>query len=170
MRKAGTAGPAWHNLGWSFGPGGRAPSLRTHAMSQECLFVYGTLRRGTRSAAALDLRADLAVHATWRGAAAFQGRLYSLGWYPGVVPSPCREDRVVGDVYSLPDPGLILARLDAYEGCDPGSPQPTEYVRRRQTVHLEGGEIIEAWVYLYNLPTLGLPRIASGDFLRASSS
>lgn len=130
-------------------------------MSDERLFVYGTLRHDTGSVMA----AFLARYAEPLGPAVFQGVLYDLGAYPATVASDRPEDRVVGEVYLLKDPARVLAALDDYEGCAADSPEPTEYVRRIQVVQNTNGLALEAWVYLYNRPTLDLPRIRSGDYL-----
>jgi len=45
-----------------------------------------------------------------------------------------------------------------------------EFVRRvRPVAALPHGDRVDAWVYLFNRPTRGLRRIASGDFLAATA-
>ncbi len=73
---------------------------------------------------------------------------------------------VYGQRYGLRDPDLVLSQLDAYEECGENFPEPTEYVRRKQPVRLNSGETIQAWVYIYNRPTVRLEPIPSGDFLK----
>lgn len=130
-------------------------------MIPEHLFVYGTLRRDIRS----EMYHLLARFGDFVGDATFQGQLYLMDYYPGVVPSTRSEDKVFGEVYRLADPTSVLSRLDAYEECGTRFPQPTEYVRRMERVCLQSGESIEAWIYIYNRSTTGLQRIESGDFL-----
>jgi gamma-glutamylcyclotransferase (GGCT)/AIG2-like uncharacterized protein YtfP len=134
------------------------------------LFVYGTLRE----ALAHPMAKVLGTHAARIGRANFRGRLFDLGDYPGAVPSQDASDRVVGELYRI-EPGregALFAELDRYEGCDPDDPSSAEYVRVHATVEPEGGDPLEAWIYLYNRPTGRLERIVSGDYcahLRSTS-
>ncbi len=129
-------------------------------MDHPYLFVYGTLRREARH----PMHAVLTAGADFVDDAVYQGTLYLVRHYPGVVPSSDPADAVRGEVYLLRDADL-LERLDAYEGIGPDALEPHEYVRTLQTVRLASGEAVEAWVYLYNWPVDKLVRLASGDFL-----
>ena len=133
----------------------------TTTKEQTYLFVYGTLRRDVGH----PLHAVLAEHATFVGCGTFQGKLYDLGAYPGAVPSENATDVVAGEVYALHDPERVLAILDRYEGCA-DEPPPTEFRREKARITLQDGMRIEAWIYLYNWPTAGLPRIPSGDYVQ----
>lgn len=125
------------------------------------LFVYGTLRRDSRS----EMFHLLARHAVFVGDSTFQGKLFRVDYYPGVVASENPNDVVHGEVYKLIASDIVLARLDDYEECGPGYPEPHEYIRRKQNVTLNGeGSVIPAWIYLYNRPIAGLELIPSGDF------
>lgn len=106
----------------------------------------------------------LAAQAALVGPASCQGRLYLVAHYPGIVASDDPADRVIGEVYRLGESALLDA-LDDYEGCGAGDPPPHEFVRRRHPVRC-GGRAFDAWVYFYTGSVAGLPRIASGDFLR----
>lgn len=106
----------------------------------------------------------LARHGDFIGEGTYQGRLYRVAAYPGVVPSDDPADVVRGELYRLRNPGPVLRRLDAYEACGPGFRQPTRYVRLSQEIRLGGGQVLPAWVYVYNWPVRGLKRVASGDF------
>lgn len=127
------------------------------------LFVYGTLRRDF----AHPLHRLLAENALWLGEARFQGRLYSLGDYPGVVPSGDPADSVVGEVYEVLAPDLVFPSLDDYEDHWPANETDSLYLRRvcavRKTFDFQK---IQAWVYLYNRPVDGLRCITSGDWLK----
>lgn len=125
----------------------------------ERLFVYGTLRRGSRH----PLAAQLAANAKHLGEARYNGRLFRITHYPGAVPSNFPGEWVFGDLFELHDPGLLTA-LDRYEGCGPDDPQPTPYLRLLQNVSLADGTAAETWVYVYNLPTDTRERINSGRF------
>ena len=121
----------------------------------EYLFVYGTLRRARPRTAD---RERLMQGAVFVDDAAFPGRLYRIGWYPGAVRDTEMGARVHGEVYRMGDPRAALARFDDYEG--------DEYTREVVTVDLAGGGVVDAWVYLYARPTGALPPIVSGDFLK----
>jgi gamma-glutamylcyclotransferase (GGCT)/AIG2-like uncharacterized protein YtfP len=127
----------------------------------DLLFVYGTLLR----AAEHHMHPVLACNSTFIAEAHFNGRLYLVAHYPGAVAAMMAGERVHGEVYRLHDAAGLLAVLDDYEACAPSSPQPHEYVRRPCQVMLADDTRAEAWVYLYNRPVDGLPRILSGRFL-----
>src|SRR5262249_3869026 len=61
------------------------------------LFVYGTLLSRVRHPMGVRLRRE----ASLIGAASIQGRLYSLGRYPGLVESADAGDIVHGEAYAL---------------------------------------------------------------------
>ena len=109
------------------------------------------------------MEAALAKAAEWVDEAWFQGRLYRVARYPGVVASDAASDRVIGDVWRLSGPD-VLARLDRYEACDPQDPA-SPYVREEREIRLAAGGAAQAWIYLYNRPTAELELIPSGDFL-----
>lgn len=125
------------------------------------LFVYGTLRR----ASGHPMHRVLAEAADFVGEATAAGRMYWADGYPCVVPSESPADRVRGEVYRLADPEPTFAALDAYEQCDRSCPEQGLFRRRRVEVTVDDGRRLDAWIYLYNRSTEGLPRIASGDFL-----
>lgn len=102
--------------------------------------------------------------------AVFQGRLYRVDDFPGATRSAEPGDLVRGEVYRLQDPDLVLPRLDEYEDFDPADPQGSLYHREVADVRLHDGRQVSAWIYLYNRPVDGLPRLASGDFLEARRS
>ena len=110
-------------------------------MERGNLFVYGTLRRGSKNKYARLLHA----HARFLGDARMRGRLYQLDHYSGAVLSDQPDDWVDGEVFQLEEPS-ILATLDEYEGA--------EFERAIIQVHLDSGEELEAWVYLF----IGLTR------------
>jgi len=129
-------------------------------MEDEYLFVYGTLRRKARS----SLFPTLDRFSDFVGEAVYQGKLYRISHYPGVVPSDDPADQVQGEVYLLCNPFVVLSRLDRYEGCGPGFTKPNEYVRDRHDVRLLTGEALSAWVYIYNRSIAGLECLPDGDF------
>jgi len=127
-------------------------------MSDAFLFVYGTLRPGFDGAMALWLRGV----APLIGPATAHGALYRVESYPGFVPGD--EGVVAGELFAMPDPVAVLARLDEYEECAAHFPVPHEYRRGLVTVMTDKGPV-EAWTYIYARDVAGLARIAGGDFL-----
>jgi gamma-glutamylcyclotransferase (GGCT)/AIG2-like uncharacterized protein YtfP len=130
------------------------------------LFVYGTLRRGSRN----SMHHLLARGATLVGPARMRGRLFDLGAYPGFVPSDTLPAWVRGELYALANSTDMLARLDAYEGCGPEDVQPHEFRRIRREARGEGGAISLAWVYAYGGPLTGKAEILSGDYCRPADN
>ena len=126
----------------------------------ERLFVYGTLRKGSRG----SMHHLLAQHARLIGPARTSGRLYHLGSYPGLVPSSERDAWVRGDLYALERLPEVLDRLDDYEGCGPNDAQPHEFERVQREVVLDTGERALAWLYVYKGSIAGKDEIRSGDY------
>ena len=123
------------------------------------LFVYGTLM----SASDHPMARMLAAAADRLGEASCAGWLYLVEDYPGLVDAEDSHEVVFGELFRLRD-ASVLSELDAYEGCGPGDPQPTLYVRELRHARLPDGTPVEAWVYRYNRPVSGLRRIVSGRF------
>jgi gamma-glutamylcyclotransferase (GGCT)/AIG2-like uncharacterized protein YtfP len=131
-------------------------------MISDRLFVYGTLMRDFDH----PMARMLSRNADFLGAARCRGRLYLVKHYPGLVLSDHETDAVYGEVYRLHQPEALLREFDMYEACGEGFEEPTQYVRKRLPVTLEGaGEAMEVWTYIYNWPVAHLTRIESGRFL-----
>ncbi|NOT10349.1 MAG: gamma-glutamylcyclotransferase [Methylococcaceae bacterium] len=120
------------------------------------LFVYGTLKRTSNS----QEHHFLARHADFIDTARYYGKLYQIDYYPGVIPSDNPDDSVDGEVYVLRDADAVLSYLDRYEECSPEFPEPHEYCRKQQTVCLNNGTALSAWIYLYYQTTVGLQRLS----------
>jgi gamma-glutamylcyclotransferase (GGCT)/AIG2-like uncharacterized protein YtfP len=133
----------------------------------EFVFVYGTLRRCIGGSMASFVQ----EHCVPVGNARFNGLLYDLGDYPGAVATRDPSANVVGELYSIL-PGrrdVLLRELDRYEGWDPKN-AASEFVRRKLPVTRDNGEVVEAWLYLFNRPIEHLQRIASGNYAEFLSS
>lgn len=129
----------------------------------EYLFVYGTLRRDTKS----NMNKLLSQFSQYTGKGTFIGKLFLVGCYPGAIRSKDQRDTVQGDLYKLTNPGLILSIIDKYEGCTDTPSISAEYVREKADIMLNGnGKIIKAWIYLFNKPVNGFIQIDSGNFLK----
>lgn len=132
---------------------------------QSFLFVYGTLRRSANH----PMHQLLEQTSRFIGMAHFRGTLYQVTHYPAVVASANPDEQVLGEVYQLLQPEQTLPQLDKYEECGADFPEPQEYRRELQSVRLENGDSLAAWVYLYNRDTRMLRPIPSGDFLSQSN-
>lgn len=127
----------------------------------EYLFVYGTLRSDAGDSSYRYLKNN----AEFIGKATFQGRLYDVGGYPGAVPSDDSSERVLGEVFLVKNPENTFRQVDEYEEYRPADHAKGEYRREIWRVVLHSGETLNAWIYIYNLPTDGFPVIASGDYV-----
>lgn len=128
-------------------------------MARDYLFLYGSLRKG----GAMHDRL-IAPDCAFEGPGEMPGRLYSLGDYPGLRPSPAGSGSVKGEVWRFESALPLLARLDEYEGCAASSARPHQFRRVKKSVLLADGRRLKAWVYLYNGRVNPLRRIASGDW------
>lgn len=145
---------------------GRAPCVMNETKpGTDLIFVYGSLLPK-----APHNRYHLLGPVTSVGPGSLNGRLYSLGDYPGAVASEHPQDFVRGEIYRLENPAEALARLDRYEGFVPMSPDGCEFVRTTAEITLDQGGERVAWVYYYNLPLDGLLRIERGDYLQFVAS
>lgn len=107
------------------------------------LFVYGTLLKG-RPAHFLLKKCKFAGKAVARHLALYRVEEH----FPGAVAEA--GSKVRGELYEVKD--RTLAVLDKYEG--------EEFCRCRVEVELEGGEVCEAWAYLWVGGTVGSKRIS----------
>ncbi|MFM1836531.1 MAG: hypothetical protein RJA04_1219, partial [Bacteroidota bacterium] len=128
---------------------------------EEYLFVYGTLRRDCGN----DLHRLIARNSDYVGMATYQGQMYQVADYPGIIPSEDKKDQVVGELYLLSNTIKLLNVLDEYEEFDPESSAKSLFVREHVTVNLKGKEIT-SYAYLYNKKIDPKTRIASGDYLK----
>lgn len=127
-------------------------------------FFYGTLIAGGGNAVAEAAHARM--HAC--GPASVRGTLHAIpdpeGWYPALLAG---EGDVAGWLYeTAPDFGPAdLARLDAWEDCDPARPQASLYVRAVVEVTMPDGTRGAAQAYRFNQPLPpGARPIEGGDF------
>jgi gamma-glutamylcyclotransferase (GGCT)/AIG2-like uncharacterized protein YtfP len=126
------------------------------------IFVYGTLRSAPRH----QMNKVLEREGDRVGRGRVPGILYNVGPYPGAVRKAGTRAFILGDVYRLRDSDRALKVLDRYEGWNEKKPESSEFRRSRVAVDMGAGKRIHAWIYLYNQPTIGLPRITSGDYLK----
>jgi gamma-glutamylcyclotransferase (GGCT)/AIG2-like uncharacterized protein YtfP len=127
------------------------------------LFVYGTLRRGSRS-----LMAErLAGEATFVGEGTVSGRLFDTGAYPACIPTADPSERVHGEVFALRAETRddLLAVLDQYEGYAADARYSSLFVRERTVVRFADGSEEVAWIYHYNEGLDDAIPITTGDWL-----
>ncbi len=123
------------------------------------LFVYGLLRRKAKH----EMSKLLIENAQFISEGTFQGKLYLIDYYPGVIPSDNPKDQVYGDIFKVHD-SAIFADLDRFEGVGSGYTTPSEYLRELRTIELSNARKIQSWIYLYNWSVKTASIIASGDF------
>lgn len=125
------------------------------------LFIYGTLLRALRG----DMFFDLEQHLRYVSPATYQGKMYEINTYPGVVPSFDNRDEVKGEVYEVQDLVYLKEVLDVYEGCGNQYMGNEEYIRRVVTVKLNDNSSLNTWIYLYNRPVFNYTPITDGDYV-----
>ena len=107
------------------------------------VFVYGTLLSGERN------HDYFLQDSTCLGTATLNGYdMYDLSTYPGIVPG---SGRVKGEVYEVSEE--TMRDLDYLEG------EGSLYIRRQAEVTQETGEVILAYIYVYNHSISGYKRI-----------
>jgi gamma-glutamylcyclotransferase (GGCT)/AIG2-like uncharacterized protein YtfP len=121
------------------------------------LFVYGTLKSNFDN----EMANFLHHNASLLGEATIGGRLYLLGWYPGLVLDHTAYP-VKGEVYCMnTNSENILKKLDTYEGVDSG-----DYRRVLRPVTI-ANEVINCWIYETLIESE--IEITSGEFLTSSN-
>lgn len=98
------------------------------------LYVYGTLRPGGEDTVRIP------------------GKLYDLGWFPGLKLEWESEDTVVCERIEVDDWGAV----DRYEGYNPDHSDTSLYIRR---------PYMDGYIYEYNQQFNPVKRVMSGDWL-----
>jgi len=124
----------------------------------DLVFFYGTLMSGFKRD---RTRVELALEPVGYGS--IQAVLFDIGIYPAAIPAP--GSRVHGEVHRMLVPDTVLPALDEIEDYRHDKPDASLYVRLETPVRLDDGREERAWVYFYNAPLGGAPRIESGDYL-----
>jgi gamma-glutamylcyclotransferase (GGCT)/AIG2-like uncharacterized protein YtfP len=124
----------------------------------DLLFVYGTLLQSGNAFAEY-----LKQHCNYLLDGKIKGLLFDIGDYPGLILSTDAEGYVYGSIYQLNNINENLKIIDNYEGFGPDQDQPNLFVRVNQPVETGDG-ILNAWIYVYNLPLNGHQLIVSGRY------
>jgi gamma-glutamylcyclotransferase (GGCT)/AIG2-like uncharacterized protein YtfP len=127
-------------------------------------FFYGTLLDGSDNPVAHSIHAKLETE----GPATTRGSLHAIpdpeGWFPAMLPG---TGEVQGALYRATArfTASDLARMDAYENCDPANREAALYSREEVVVTTHEGTAFRAQAYLFGqpLPDEAVP-IANGDF------
>ena len=125
----------------------------------DLVFFYGTLMSPFNRAA----RLRVVDHLVYIDRGSISAALFDLGIYPAAVPAS--DARAWGELYHMTHPAIVLQDLDEFEGCSTEEPDSGLYTRTLTPVTLDGGAIVDAWVYFYNAPLGRAERIHSGDYL-----
>lgn len=119
----------------------------------ETLFIYGSLHPGRAPAEIADLVQTFQP----LDPATVRGHLHGLGPYPGVVLDP-NAPTVSGNVFTFASDPQLMARLDAYEECDPSNPQASLFLRCRAQALLPDGSLVDAGFTSGTLRVAARPR------------
>ena len=127
-------------------------------MEQLPIFVYGTLRNGYG-----NYNHYLRDRTEKEVLGAIRGTMYDVGAFPAVV---CGDGRVIGELMHIKPADYVntMRNCDQLEGyyadADYGM-----YVRQKIDVVTVKG-MVQAWIYIWNLPTYGYPVVEGGDWAR----
>jgi len=135
-------------------------------VTDEFVFVYGTLRKWSRSGKPNrhPMHQALTKSADYLCDGHCPGRLYLIRHYPGLTSDPSGKQRVQGEIYRVRHPQKLWPILDTFENFNPAEPEKSDYLRMKTTVITpEYGEV-SCWVYVYNHGVQGLRLIPSGDY------
>ena len=93
-------------------------------MSNDYLFVYGTLRAGYDP----DVKRKIKQNLKYMGKGKIEARLFDLSEYPGAVKTK-KGDEVIGDIFKINAPDKVLKILDRYEGFNKNKIENSEFIR-----------------------------------------
>ena len=125
----------------------------------EYVFVYGSLKPGFGGEEAAKM-VGLLRHVA---SAKVAGRLYDFGEYCGAILDEACGEFVKGELLEVPTQS-VLRKLDQYEEYDPRESKTSLFVRQKVQARLQSGEIVPAWIYVYNGETGDAPIIESGEY------
>ncbi|MFY0626110.1 MAG: gamma-glutamylcyclotransferase [Reichenbachiella sp.] len=129
-------------------------------METKNLFIYGTLLSSQEN----EFSSFLKQNSRIVGPGLFQGQLYQIDWYPGVIKSSNSLDQVKGNVVQITgNASSIFSELDKYEGVSWPPKDSDEYSRQFVNISLNNRNI-RSWIYLYQGRIDNAKRIISGDY------
>lgn len=107
------------------------------------IVLYGTLMRGYDNYDKFNLSNRLSYIKKTK----FNGIMYDIGGYPGVIVEEDNNRIIEGELYYIRDQSL-LPKLDDFESYYPENTKNSLYIR--ELIELESPKSIKAWIYLYN--------------------
>lgn len=130
-------------------------------MPEMILGVYGTLRRGGPANGLLR-------GAVWLGLDRVQGKIFDLGFFPGLRLDENSSRGVLLDLYKIPiDKEDIIGRVDKYEGYYPDRLDQCLYLRKEVST-IEKKMAVS--VYEYRFPPPEGSAILTGDWIEYEAS
>jgi gamma-glutamylcyclotransferase (GGCT)/AIG2-like uncharacterized protein YtfP len=125
--------------------------------------VYGSLRVGESANAYMSL-------CEYVGVDTINATLHGLGWFPGVELGGGPDDKVVVDVYRLPEVGTdeytqVVEHLDRYEGYNSDYEDASLFVRKVDMT-LEGKLPVFVYEYNHKAELTEDNQVASGDWTK----
>ena len=126
----------------------------------DLLFAYGFLKQKFHgSLATRTPKMDVTFVAEGR----YQGHLYKVDHYPGVIFDGTAPFAILGEVLRMNDPETLLPVLDRYEHSLPLITEDPEYERVLRPVETDQG-VLQCWVYEYLGSVRKEQKIDSGKF------
>lgn len=129
-------------------------------MKSTFLFVYGSLLDEDNEFA-IYLKNNSTFYATGKA----RGKIYDIGEYPGAVLIPEGADYIYGHILKIQTPEKVFKVIDDYEGYGGEQSWPNEFIRALTVIEAEK-EILDCWIYVYNLPVFGLRQVKGGRYLK----
>lgn len=129
-----------------FGPWGESYEAEIKSVneyfSKRNVFVYGTLMKGETNHHYLENSICL-------GPAVIEGYdMYNVGWYPAITTG---DNMIVGELYQVPKEDMFA--IDMLEG------EGHLYIKKCETITIDGGKTALAFVYIYMKDCSNLERI-----------
>lgn len=148
-----------HDCGKNFGKGSHNfycdKCISEQPTTETYMFFYGSIRKNQYNHREIEKVAD------FKGMTAIKGfKLLSLGSYPCVIPSDNKDDKVIGEVYTIKDIEKIksIDRLELNFG----------YKRAKQKVTIGSGDKVEVLFYEFKNPdeVKNCRVVESGDWVQ----
>lgn len=128
-------------------------------MKNALLFIYGTLLNHNN-----DFAVYLKEHSHFFANGKVKGKLYDIGEYPGAILDD-GDEYIYGVILLINDPEVVFLEIDDYEGYGDEQPEPNEFIRISAEVKT-AAEMVNCYLYVYNLPIDGLQKIEGGRYLK----
>lgn len=124
------------------------------------LFAYGFLKRayhGDRKTQTPPMDVEFV------SVGLYQGRIYRVERYPGVIYDELEDYTVKGEVFKMRNPDQLLPILDRYEHASPLIVTEPEYQRVLRKIKTPNA-LVDCWVYEYLKAVKDPMLIENGEF------